>query len=464
MKGQVVAVATMINTKGQNLNFAVSRLSLNRKFNNKNSYLVQSDVPIVTNNDKIDLLRVNGSKNAGTTKSPKGDSVKILDTEELEVRLLAKVRSEKDGKMYWIDSNSVKQPVKMKLDDFLEKFNDGLQSSERLSRTDFRKNEDGTIRGNGKFLDSILITPDSDDNIAQVRVTIIRKNGKDTSAEFDSWIQQAVKVFYPNSLIAGSFFVELLGKSIESFESFNGGVFFHHAEIEKFPVKFEISGIELGAMLTINVDNYDESEKKKTSASTPATTPTTATKPVEKPQPVKPTKPKLTNLRDPKYLNDIRAAIKGMPIIHEDEFQEMFTYETKEDRYVKRLNFEPYVTHFRDSGNVFIRLSIGFNQSDWVFTRRIIFNCDGKNFTFTAPEARQRDVIWGGGIYERYDLQLVFETSFIQSAISSKKVRVRFAGDRRVADRTLSKQDIQNLKKCYECYKKLVAVEEKWER
>jgi len=163
-------------------------------------------------------------------------------------------------------------------------------------------------------------------------------------------------------------------------------------------------------------------------------------------------------------LNDIRAAIKGMPVIEEDEFREMFTYQANQDKYIKHLNFEPYITHFRGSGNVFIRLLIGFNQSDWVFTKKIIFNCDGKNFTFTAPEASQRDVIWGNGIYERYDLPITDEISFIKNAISSKKVRVRFDGDNKVADRTLSKQDIQNLRKCYECYKKLVAVEGKYER
>jgi len=466
MKGQVVGVATLTNTKGQNLNFAVSQTSINRKFKNKDPYLVQPDVPIVKDNDKIGLLRVNSSKNSGTEKSPEGDSVRILDTKKLEVRLLAKVRSEKNGEIYWIDSNFVKQPVKMKFDEFLEKFNDGLASSERLSPSDFSKiNAERRMTGskNSSIYSIISLTFDSDDNISKVQVFIQRGTGNNAAAELNSWIQQAVKVFYPNSLIAGSFFVELLGKSLESLVSI-GGLFYHHADIEKFPIKFNMAAVDAVATLTIDVNNLEDKKPEKSAASTPPTTPTITTKPVEIIQPVKPSKPKLTNLRDPQYLNDIRAAIKGMPVIEEDEFREMFTYQANQDKYIKHLNFEPYITHFRGSGNVFIRLLIGFNQSDWVFTKKIIFNCDGKNFTFTAPEASQRDVIWGNGIYERYDLPITDEISFIKNAISSKKVRVRFDGDNKVADRTLSKQDIQNLRKCYECYKKLVAVEGKYER
>lgn len=117
-------------------------------------------------------------------------------------------------------------------------------------------------------------------------------------------------------------------------------------------------------------------------------------------------------------------------------------------------------------------MDIGFENPDWVFTEKIIFNCDGKNFTLSHLNKEQRDALYGGNIYERYSEWLMrnikqsdmfLEKSLVESIISAKKVRIRFSGSRDIAERTLSKQDQQNLAKCYDCYKKLVALEDRWE-
>lgn len=127
--------------------------------------------------------------------------------------------------------------------------------------------------------------------------------------------------------------------------------------------------------------------------------------------------------------------------------------------------------HSRKTGKVVFWMDIGFENPDWVFTEKIIFNCDGKNFILSHVNKKQRDA-FGGNIYERYSewlmrnikqSEMFLEKSLVESIISAKKVRIRFSGSRSPAERTLSKQDQQNLAKCYDCYKKLVALEDRWE-
>ena len=156
-----------------------------------------------------------------------------------------------------------------------------------------------------------------------------------------------------------------------------------------------------------------------------------------------------------------------MPVIEEDIFDNSYTYRQHELGLTHgRLCFDPHISHYRESGTVTFDLLIGFRNSDWVFTNKIIFNCDRKNFTLKnfIKLSNSRTVLTGGDIMEVYLEIIGNDVDLVENILSAKKVRVRFDGQKSHLDRTLSKQDIQNLKKCYECYKKLVAVEEKWER
>ena len=53
------------------------------------------------------------------------------------------------------------------------------------------------------------------------------------------------------------------------------------------------------------------------------------------------------------------------------------------------------------------------------------------------------------------------EHDLVQAVLSARKVQVSAQGSKRTV--TLSKQNIEDLRKTYEAFKKLVAVEEKWD-
>lgn len=150
MRGEVVGIATMTRVGGQSLNFAVSPLSIKRNFSKREIYLVENDMPIVENDSMTDSLRVNASAKV-LSRSPAHEKARVLETKELEVRTIAKVRSITGRRTYWIDASSVKKPVNMTLDEFIEKFNEGSTfGSERISREDFSLSENKAVRVNAK--------------------------------------------------------------------------------------------------------------------------------------------------------------------------------------------------------------------------------------------------------------------------------------------------------------------------
>jgi hypothetical protein len=465
MRGQVVGVATLTSTRGQNLNFAVSPTSANRHFSLNDTYLVQSNAPIVKEDSRKDSLRVTATPFAEELRSFINGEVKVVSTEKFEIRTVVKVRNVSNGETYWIDSASVKKPLKMKLADFVAKFNEHGTTSESISSSSFQKEQNihGSLyRKDGNVM---RIETDADENITRILVAVPRKKGE--IAEVHSWILQTIRVFYPNSLISEAFYKDLFGMVIDSIllSAVNPG---HHAQVEKFPILFDMDSQADRCVLTVFVSSNENLKSRPNEG----TMRQTALKDDHSSSSEK-TKFKKTDIRDERYLMEIRAIIQEMPVINRDIFTDNYVYmPEKYSSYVKRLMFKPAILHARESGKVLLVLSIGFQNADWVFTEKIIFNCDGENFAFDdLPDEPTREVIWGDGIYEMYTIvltanelvpDLLLKTSFMQSMLAAKTVKVRFDGSRRVADRTLSKKDIQNLSKAYEVYKKLVVLEERW--
>lgn len=455
MQGKVIGIAAATNIKGQNINFAVSPLSARRKFSGQDIYLVEHDVPIA-NDGKQDSLRVNKSS-SGLSKSPENEKVRVIDSEFFEVRTVAKVQSISSRKIYWIDSSSVMRPVEMNLDEFIARFNDGAADSEAIQKSRF------TVTASTAFINEaakkLIITMDEKThNIKDVFIGI-SKQEMNSAQGLHPFIQRTINVFYPIPVISHSDFYKKLLEY--NFGSFAIGKF------KKFPVEFIMMyNTDTDSLFTVILNNNSKQLTNTSQVGSPSSTATNVPR-------ITTTKKKKKGDRDPEYLNEIRVAFKGMQDIKEDVFQEcFFYYPQKYSTYAHRLDFMPYIMHNRKTGTVVFWMNIGFENSDWVFTKKIIFNCDGKNFTLEHLTETQRDVFFGGGIYERYyewlmrnikQSEMFFEKSLVESIISAKKVRIRFSGSRSIAERTLSKKDQQNLAKCYECYKKLVALEERWE-
>ena len=407
MKGQVVGLATMTLTQGQNLNFAISHTSVNRKFSHKDTYLVQSGVPIVMvmEDSKTGLLRVNGSKPANMSESPKGDHVRILGTERQEVRLLTKVQSEQDGKVYWIDSNYVKQPMNMTFDEFLERFNDGLSSSERLSRSDFALKDNVMTCKNGNH--SLYITLDSKKNIKKVEAKALRQG--ETPAALHSWIQQTVKVFYPNSLIARSFFIQLIGMALESvtISNFLPG---YHAQVEKFPVLFDMASSVSDCTLTAFVNDPDAHKQdlsklvKDTLSSTSMASETTKTLPqyenalvIPKPKPQAPKNPNIPGIKfvgkDDGY--EMYLVTDSIEYDRQSQLTSFLTlwWPTEKSKIQMRQDPYFYIPHGKDLGVCILQYVVDFKTNKYIHLRTINYCTDGETIArdYIQPDEK---LIW----------------------------------------------------------------------
>lgn len=407
MKGQVVGLATMMNTKGQNLNFAVSHTSVNRRFSRQDTYLVQSGVPIVIDDNKCDLLRVKGSKNSSTLESPKYDRVRILNTEQLEVRLIVKVRSENNGDIYWIDSNSVKQPIKMKFDEFLEKFNDGLPSSERLSPYDFERNEN--YMKYIKAPNSLALSFDPEGNIQKVHAIITRF--QETPAEIHPFIQQTIKVFYPNSLIANSFFVDLLGMALESI-TISKILPNYSAQVEKFPVLFDMKSLSnfCDFSVFINDPDYYKQDLSKLVKDSLSSTSTPAEN-----EPIKtlPNSEKNLVIPKPKSQTPKNLSIPGTKFIGKDDGYEMYLvtdsieydiesqltsfltiwWPTEKSKIQMRQDPYFYVPPGKDLGMCVLKYIVDFKANKYMHLRTINYCTDGETIArdYIQPDEK---LIW----------------------------------------------------------------------
>ena len=366
MRGEVVGIATMTNTAGQSLNFAVSPLSIKRNLQANEIYLVEENMPIAENDRDIDTLRINKSSPLEpAAKSPENEKARVIDTMQLEVRTLAKVRGLSSKKTYWIDSSSVKKPVEITFEEFIEKFNDVNNfGTGRISSRDFyiTDKKASLIKG----MSYIQLDFAEKNIISEVSVMLFEGDMREDSIH--PWIENTINIFYPVPIISSTEFYRSLTRFKDG--SMTGG------NIVKFPINFMMVHSPGFAMLLLELNGKS---RKATQSSSPPQESTKASAPpetpIETPEPSKPAKKKKTSLRDPEYLNEIRAAIKGMPDIKEDIFQGMYFYHPqKYSVYVSRLNFNPYVGHDRENGLVTLRLSIGFEDGDWVFTNKIIFN------------------------------------------------------------------------------------------
>lgn len=337
MQGKVVGVATAVNIKGQNINFAVSPLSAKRKFSGHDIYLVDTGVP-VANDGKQDSLRVNKNP-SGLSKSPENEKVRVIDSEFFEVRTVAKVQSLSNRKIYWIDSSSVMRPIEMNLDEFIARFNDGAANSEKLQ-------EDKIIASNNKDDVSIIVEGNTmislkmDEKTHNIKEVIvgISKQEMSSAEGIHYLIQRTINIFYPIPVISHSDFYKKLLEY--NFGSFTIG------EFKKFPVKFLMmyspEGISV-LSVTLNNNSKQETGTNSQPSNSSKTQTSTATSTVT-PKPA-PAKKKKKSDRDPEYLNEIRAAFKDMKDIEEDVFQECFFYSPQKfSEYVHRLDFHPYLT------------------------------------------------------------------------------------------------------------------------
>ncbi len=241
MRGEVVGVATMTNTAGQSLNFAVSVQSTRRTFSANDVYLIENDVPIAERDGAVYELRDRGPTALDLRpKSPAGESAKVIETRHLEVRTLAKVRSVSSGRTYWIDSSSVKKPVAMTLAGFVEKFNDSSRiGSARINAGDFRVHEDTAILKRGE--NGIILKFGQDGHT--ISTVLVAISLDDMAGSIHPWLEQTINVFYPVPIISTTDFYGSLTR-------YRAGLM-AAGDVKKFPIKFTMLFSPEVAMLSL---------------------------------------------------------------------------------------------------------------------------------------------------------------------------------------------------------------------
>lgn len=402
-----------------------------------------------------DNLRVNASAKV-LSRSPAHEKARVIETKELEVRTIAKVRSITDRRTYWIASSSVKKPVNMTLEEFIEKFNEGSTfGSERISKEDFSLSENKAVRVNAKNYISLTLDEFSH-NITNVDVMILSSSM--TEGIVHPWIQQTMNVFYPVSIISSTeFYQDIVKYKICSFAL---------GKTRRFPIDFLMAYSADFVMLSMEFNNNSEKAKNSSPESSALGTDKHSTH-ISKNK-------KNKSQQEADYVKEIHSAVKEMLKTGEDLSTQTYIYMPQiYSQYMSDFDFRPYVVHNRKEGIAALYVLIGMQNPEWIFAKAIAISCDGKNFFITDLTEKQKEILWGNGIYESYDEWLLLHSETVnksraallaESIMSAKNVLISFVGDERTATRTLSKEDFLNLAKCMTCYKKLSAIEDEWNK
>jgi len=118
------------------------------------------------------------------------------------------------------------------------------------------------------------------------------------------------------------------------------------------------------------------------------------------------------------------------------------------------VNIEPRISVFKDGTAVF-SIVAGFEQDDWVFTDRIIFNVDDEIFKWELSFGdRDTQVFWGGisewtNKFSGLDKDLLEQMGKV---VAAKKAKMRFEGSAGHRDHTITANEKANIKLLLELY------------
>ncbi|MFZ7157412.1 hypothetical protein ACLSZ3_08655 [Avibacterium gallinarum] len=85
-------------------------------------------------------------------------------------------------------------------------------------------------------------------------------------------------------------------------------------------------------------------------------------------------------------------------------------------------------------------------SSRWLFVNKIAFNIDGKIYTFDSMPSPLRQVISFGGVGVEEINNFSVTNEFIKQLITAKSIIVRVSGSHFYLERTLTIEDINNIK------------------
>jgi hypothetical protein len=98
---------------------------------------------------------------------------------------------------------------------------------------------------------------------------------------------------------------------------------------------------------------------------------------------------------------------------------------------------------------MFGRIKIRYNAEDWLFIENVQFLCDDVPVSYISDTSWEHDNS-GGEIFEYNDAVVTSDVRLIiEKIITSKKVKMRYNGDKYYDDRTLSENEKGRIKEVY---------------
>ncbi|RXZ80331.1 hypothetical protein EBB07_19430 [Paenibacillaceae bacterium] len=126
------------------------------------------------------------------------------------------------------------------------------------------------------------------------------------------------------------------------------------------------------------------------------------------------------------------------------------------------VNLEPGIILSEDETAHF-RVIVGFEQEDWIFFDRVIFNVDGERFEWSIDYFdRKSDVLWGSIAEWTVRVSIMHESLMeeMEKVAAGSVVKMRFSGSDGFRDHTLTVDEKGNLKAMLELYSYYSSIED----
>lgn len=137
-----------------------------------------------------------------------------------------------------------------------------------------------------------------------------------------------------------------------------------------------------------------------------------------------------------------------------DQVEEVsWYYDKSTPRHIDNNNLLVYIGEKKDLG-IWLRLKIRFAANDWLFIDKYTIKVDDKIYEIDPDYNEIKRDNGYGGVWEWYDIMVnEKELEIIKAIISSNKTILRYEGENRINDRTISKQEKAALRNVLNIYK-----------
>lgn len=151
------------------------------------------------------------------------------------------------------------------------------------------------------------------------------------------------------------------------------------------------------------------------------------------------------------FLDNIKLPEFKKVIFSKVDKEKLKDFKVNEDKFKNSV----FINHKKNTGNririyiginsneAFLRLVSDYHGSDWIFMNQVILLIDGNKYKYEISNP-VRDIVSGSGVKEKSDALVNAELEVIVKAIagSKGKVEIRFSGENKVEDFTLSQREI----------------------